>query len=90
MLFQATSAPFFTRTIGLAGVIAGGFWISQAAWLVRNLQIGRRAVNKSDARNPTARPDPLPIATEQEAVAEHAPADCLEAVVGESETALHA
>ncbi|HEY2147075.1 MAG TPA: hypothetical protein VGH32_04010, partial [Pirellulales bacterium] len=78
VLFQATSAPFFTRTIGLAGVIAGGFWISQAAWLVRNLQIGRRAVNKSEARNPTAQPDPLSIATEQD-ISEDATADRLEA-----------
>jgi hypothetical protein len=89
VLFQATSAPFFTRTIGLAGVVAGGFWISQAAWLVRNLRVGRRTAAKSDAGGPTAQAGVQPNASEQ-VLSEHPTGDRLEAAVDEPEAALHA
>jgi hypothetical protein len=65
-LFQATSAPLFTRTIGVAGVVAGTFWISQAAWLARNLhRAGRRTANSREPSQPIAQSDEPPAANVQ-------------------------
>ncbi|HKD37817.1 MAG TPA: hypothetical protein VKB78_13490, partial [Pirellulales bacterium] len=88
VLFQATTAPVFMRAIGLAGVIAGGFWISQAAWLLRNLRSGRQRNVPEPAAVEAAVQNDRPTSDDLADIASEAPADGATDSVNEAEPAL--